>query len=342
MTSLPQRLRRALIFVASALLVALGGASTAPPARAGDAPALVAATYLGGGGADRSHNVGFDAQGNIYVVGETYSSIFMGRAINNRGGSDIFVAKLGPDARQLLGLFTVGSVRDDTVGAMAVTPQGEVAVAVNTNEPTFPTKNPLRSAIDPKNPGVLLKVNAALDGLVFSTFTDFTVAPELHTLGVDGEGAIVVAGFVYTATGPRRDLSVERFSPDGQQQLLRKVWDDDDEFEQPQGIVVRSDGTTFIAGYVTSRWGGLAVTDNAFQKECGRRLALGADWDCDSDAFVMRMTPDGTVDYASYLGGNGGDKAVGIGVDAQGAIVILGDTGAPDFPTTAGALQPRC
>lgn len=305
-------------------------------------PHLSSATYLGGGETDYGRAVGLDAQGNIYLAGDSFSSSILGYSLDPQGGTDIVVAKLSPDASTLLELVSIGSTSGDHVGGMAVTPQGEVVLAINTDSASFPTYKALHATMDEDNPGVLLKINAAMDDLVFSTFTDFTVPPELHTVAVDTSGAITVAGYVYNPSNRARDLALERFSADGQQQLFGKVWDNDDEDERAQGLVVTPDGTTYVAGYTEGRWGGLAVTDNALQKLCGRRLALGADHDCDNDAFVMRLNPEGEVDYATYLGGNGDDKAVDIAVDGQGAMYLTGWAGAQDFPTTANAFQPRC
>ncbi len=238
-------------------------------------PHVNPATYLGGGGVDYGRAIGLDAQGNIYVAGDLFSSSIASIPFENQGSSDIVVAKLSPDASKLIGFFTIGSPSDDHVGAMAVTPQGEVVLAVNTSSPDFPTKNALQTTLDERNPGVLLKINAALNDVVFSTFTDFTVPPELHTVAVDESGVITVAGYAYNPYNRARDLALERFSADGQQQLFSNVWNNDDENELAQGLVVTPDGMTYVAGYTEGRWGGLAVTDNALQKICGRRLALG-------------------------------------------------------------------
>lgn len=305
-------------------------------------PHLGAATYLGGGSADYGRAVGFDAQGNIYLAADSFSSSILGHTIERQGSADIVVAKLNPDATQLLGFFTIGSSSDDRVGGMAVTPQGEVVLAVSTNSAGFPTKNALHTAPEDSNPGVLLKINAALDGLVFSTFTDFTVERELHNVALDGAGNISVTGYVYNPFIRARDLALERFSADGQELLERHVWDNDSVDERAQAIVVRPDGTTYIVGYTEGRANDLAVTENAIQPICGRKLALGEDQDCDDDAFVIRLNSSGTVNYATYLGGNGSDRAVGIAVDDQGAMYITGSTTATDFPTTPGALQSTC
>ncbi len=297
------------------------------------------ATYVGGSATDYGDAIGLDEQGNIYLASSTFSSSILNRTIVGMGGSEIAVAKLSPDASQLLGFFSIGSSMDDAIGGMAVTPQGEVVLAVNTNSDSFPTKNAIQPTPDEDNPGVLLKINAAMTNLVFSTYTDFTVMPNLHNVGVDGAGNIVVVGYIYTPVGRDSNLSVERFSPSGQQ-LSRKVWDNDTSGE-PKGIAVQPNGTTYIAGVIDGRWTTLTPTDNAVQKVCGGQLTTGSGW-CDEDAFVIRVSPADEIEYTTFLGGSGSDKAVDIAVDAKGAMYVVGWASGQDFPTTANAIQPRC
>ena len=51
---------------------------------------------------------------------------------------------------------------------------------------------------------------------------------------------------------------------------------------------------------------------------------------------------DPTVDYATYLGGTGTDRAEGIAVDSSGDAYIAGDTTSTNFPTTTNSYQPTC
>jgi hypothetical protein len=59
------------------------------------------------------------------------------------------------------------------------------------------------------------------------------------------------------------------------------------------------------------------------------------------DAFVTKLTPDGTgIVYSTYLGGTGDfDAGVACAVDAGGSLYMDGVTNSTDFPTTAGAFQ---
>jgi hypothetical protein len=58
-----------------------------------------------------------------------------------------------------------------------------------------------------------------------------------------------------------------------------------------------------------------------------------------SDAFVAKIDPTGSVLlYSTYLGGGADDAAAGIAVDAQGAVVVVGNTSSTDFPVSAQAF----
>jgi hypothetical protein len=59
------------------------------------------------------------------------------------------------------------------------------------------------------------------------------------------------------------------------------------------------------------------------------------------EGFVLRLTPEGAVDYATYLGddaGQGGEGPSGIAVNASGSAFVIG-LAPVDFPTTPGAYQ---
>jgi uncharacterized protein (TIGR03437 family) len=54
-----------------------------------------------------------------------------------------------------------------------------------------------------------------------------------------------------------------------------------------------------------------------------------------SDAFVAKVAPDGTVLWATYMGGSDLDAAVALAVDNQDNVYVAGNSSSPDFPTTA-------
>ena len=57
------------------------------------------------------------------------------------------------------------------------------------------------------------------------------------------------------------------------------------------------------------------------------------------DGFVVKINPTGnSLEYSSYLGGNGEDKNHGIAVDENGTTYVTGETYSSNFPITAGAF----
>jgi hypothetical protein len=60
------------------------------------------------------------------------------------------------------------------------------------------------------------------------------------------------------------------------------------------------------------------------------------------DVYVARMKPDGSaLEWSLYAGGNGGEAALGLKLDEQGNLYLLGATLSPDFPVTPGAYRGR-
>jgi uncharacterized protein (TIGR03437 family) len=53
-----------------------------------------------------------------------------------------------------------------------------------------------------------------------------------------------------------------------------------------------------------------------------------------SDAFIAKLAADGSILWATYLGGSDRDTAVGLAVDTQGNAYVAGNTLSPDFPAT--------
>jgi len=108
----------------------------------GDLIALEAATFLGGGRSDFATSIAIDAQGSIYVTGQTPSGNFPTTTgafdTSHNGNIDVFVAKLDGDLTTLEAATFLGGSRDDEVGPIAIHVSG-VYVAGNTRSANFPT-----------------------------------------------------------------------------------------------------------------------------------------------------------------------------------------------------------
>jgi len=79
-----------------------------------------------------------------------------------------------------------------------------------------------------------------------------------------------------------------------------------------------------------------AVDGSGFVYVVGRSEVFG-----NTDAFVLKLTPDGSqIVYSKYLGGSGGEIANAVAVDAAGNVYVAGLTTSADFPVVQ-PLQPN-
>ncbi|MCS7076558.1 MAG: gliding motility-associated C-terminal domain-containing protein [Bacteroidia bacterium] len=85
-------------------------------------------------------------------------------------------------------------------------------------------------------------------------------------------------------------------------------------------------GTVYAFGYPT--------TPGAFQVMYG-----GVSGSNSSDCGIMKLSPDGKLIYATYLGAGGNEQPHSLITDKQGNLYIMGTTSSSAFPTTAGSYD---
>ncbi len=99
-------------------------------------------------------------------------------------------------------------------------------------------------------------------------------------------------------------------------------------------VALDTNGDIYIAGHTNSSNFPPGQNQGAFPNYLGTNLS--------NNAFVAEMDPTGsTLIYSSYLGGNNGDTANGIAVDASGDAYVVGTTFSGNFPVLS-AFQSAC
>jgi hypothetical protein len=191
-------------------------------------------------------------------------------------------------------------------------------------------------AVAAYDPGKLLVIDPVL---TYSTYLGGS-AQELFQLfsgiAVDAAGHAYVTGNTASTDFPTAsplqpvssgviDAFVAKLTPDGSA-LVYSTYLGGSGTEFSLGIAVNTAGHASVTGYTES-------TD--FPTASPLQPVLGGR----EDAFVAKLTPDGSaLVYSTYLGGNGGDQGHGIAVDAAGHAYVTGSTVSTDFPT-ANPLQ---
>jgi len=187
--------------------------------------------------------------------------------------------------------------------------------------------------------------------LVWSTFlggSDSELVQPVGGLDVDAAGNVYVAGYTastdFPVTAGAFDTSYNGGSYDLFVAKLNALGSDlvyatyiggsgDEGFIHicPSDIAIGEDGSAFVTGVTLSP--DFPTTSQAFDTS-------HSSGSLDRDPFVLKLDPSGnTLEYATFLGGDGEDYSHGIAVDHMGHACIIGYTESPDFPTTSAAYD---
>ncbi|MBI3447301.1 MAG: SBBP repeat-containing protein [Acidobacteria bacterium] len=317
-------------------------------------PVLAYSTYLGGSDTDEGHGIAVDSSGNAYVTGVTYSTdfpAFPATAFQTvlGGNRDAFVTKL--DAGGSLGYSTymggsnVSGLPSVTEGAgIAVDLSGDAYLTGRTNATDFPTTPGVFQATNPSNTlpnrAFVTKLNAAGDGLIYSTYVGGTSSEVGSGIAVDYGGNAYVVGSTFSSDFPTlnafqaarastaSDVFVTKLNGDGSA-LLYSTYLGGDGHDSASAIAVDDFGNA----YVTGRAGSSVVipfptTANAYRTSGGTLPFLAK--------FDTHASGAASLPYSSFIGDS---LTLGIAADGSGNVYLVGRA-LSNFPTTVGAFQP--
>lgn len=342
-------LRRACLPLVLLLLILFVSPGTRDVARADAADraatkaTLAYSSFLGGNNDDTVADIAVDGQGNIYVLGDTYSSDLLGQSVAINGDSDIYVAKFNPTGNVLLYLTLFGGQSDSQYpGAIEVDGQGNAYVSVYNLGDDFPLKNPLFDQYsDTSQNGALFKLDSS-GKLIYSTLIPINMFPRDDindkSFAIDPAGNVYFTGTGYQDFDYRHQIELLKINASTGDVLIAEYFGGPGD-ETGLAIHVDDGGYIYVAGITEySDW--FPVTNNAHQPECGD-VASGNQSTCVMDGVIVVFNPEGDIVYSSYHGGDGFDYPFSIDADGTGNILVAGDTYAADFPL-AHALQTSC
>lgn len=305
-------------------------------------PMVTFSSYLGGSSDQRARAIAVDGDGMVYITGTTGSDDFPVTAgahddSFNGGGTpigDVFVAKLNPEAGSLVYATYVGGTDGDEGFAIAVDGDGAAYVTGKSFSEDFPTTaGAFDTSIGPASAAdvIVFKLNPAGSALEYSTWLEGQI-PDGKGIAVDSNGNAYVSGTTTDGFPTRNpilgfqggfDIFVSKLNADGSD-LIYSTYiggSGDESIIEDVPLTIDGQGNVYVAGTTDSD--DFPVTPDAAQATRGG----------DEDAFLVKLNAAGTaILYATYLGGGGDDEARGVGVDAFGRVVLIGETGSSDFP----------
>lgn len=299
-------------------------------------PTVVYSTFLGGEGLEDTYGVAIDVLGNVYVVGQTTSTIFSTQApyqVHLSGFSDAFVSKLNPLGTALVYSTYLGGSGSEFGYSVAADLQGNAYVAGLTNSTDFPMAAALQPTNGGSQDGFVTKLTSTGLALTYSTYFGGSGDDFIAGLALDASNNVLLAG---TTSSPNfasvgafqqvrpggNDAFVAKLNAAGSALLYRSYLGGTGN-DAGTGIRVSSAGEAFVTG---------ATASLDFLLAAPRQGASGGGF----DAFVTRVNAAGSaLIYSTYLGGSGADRGAALALDASGNAYVTGNTTSTNFPTAS-------
>lgn len=198
---------------------------------------LLYATFLGGSNTDLPASLIVNSKKELLILGTTssknfpvanaFQSAFGGgtrstpiSGLELLDGADLFISKLSTDGKQLTASTFLGgsgnegvSITDDVTirnygdsfrGEIGVDGNDQVYVVSSTNSANFPLKNPAQSKLGGGQDGVVSKLSAGLDQLLWSTYLGGDKWDAAYSLKVAANGEIYIAGITQSGNLPAK------------------------------------------------------------------------------------------------------------------------------------------
>jgi Beta-propeller repeat len=333
--------------VASALDGTYGGAGDSFVGKFDKQGDLLSLTYLGGSAFEQAWGLTLDRAGNVYVVGDTKSPDFPivgGVQAQLSGDRDAYLVKLDPTGTRILYSTYLGGNQTDFGYAVDVDARGAIYLAGETESANFPIKNGAQPTYKGGVDGFVTKLAANGSAILYSTFIGGANLDRVWGIRVDAKNRAYLSGqtaspnfprvkaFQNTYGGGRSDAFMAALSATGRGFLY----------------------STFIGGAATDQGFGVAVDAAGNARSTGsagnatfpiRRALQPTFGGGSSDAFIVGLSTNGSLQYSTFIGGGLADAAYAIDMDGRLDVYITGQTQSSNFPVrnalqgTAGGLR---
>ena len=305
-------------------------------------PTLNYAVYVGRSVNDKVNGIALGSDGSTYVSG-------IAPAMVASGQNEAFAAHISSDGKTLLYMTYLGGSATTEARGLAVDAAGYAYITGFTAAYDFPVQGALQSScsLDAKEvcegQAFITKLNPG-GSLNFSTFLGGSGTDAGNGIALDAAGNIYVAGSTTSTNFPivhaaqvssagKGDAFVAKVAGDGSQ-VVYATYLGGSGTDEALGIAVDGNASAFVTGQTQSVD---FPTENPLQAHC----ALNSSNQCAGEAFVAKLTPDGSsLTYSTYLGGSGGDSGNAIAVDAAGNAYLAGVTSSQDFPILSPFQKP--
>lgn len=243
----------------------------------------------------------------------------------------------------------VGGGFPESPGGMTEDDEGYIYLAGQTMSFDFPTTTGAYSTrINGNMDGYVMKMDADMSGIQFSTYIGGEMDDDLRGVEVGNDGFIYVTGFTLSRDFPTTrgaynetnnngtwDLVAFKLDPLGNK-LAYSTYiggEDRDVVSAYDSIEVDSSGCVYIIGSSDS-------PDFPCSEDAYDDYNPSGGWMPTTKATLTKLSSDGSsIEYSTFLGGGGRDSSSGFDIDEEGYVYIIGSTDSWDFPITDNAFM---
>ncbi|MHC4665685.1 MAG: SBBP repeat-containing protein, partial [Planctomycetota bacterium] len=280
---------------------------------------LLWSTYIGGSSSDYGYAIAVDSLGNMLIAGHTLSSNLAGANNGFHGGSrDAFVAKITSSGSLLWSTYLGGS-GDDYAFAIAVDSSDNVFITGHTYSSNF--VGAINSFHGGSHDAYIAKVTSN-GTLVWARFLGGSSLDYGYGVATDSSGNALITGHTQSSNFAGAinsfhggyDAFVAKVTWSGSLSWATYIGGSNSDYGH--AIALESSGNPFVTGWTSSS--NFVGANNSFH---------GGSRDC----FVSTLTSDGTLVWATYLGGSDIDAGHGIVLDSSDNALLTGYTFSHDF-----------
>ena len=177
--------------------------------------------------------------------------------------------------------------------------------------------------------------------MLYSTYLGGSFWDYSTGIAVDLQGNAYVTGYTYSTDFPVSQGAAQMKSAGSVNGFVAKISADGTALaystylggsndDRVRAIALDSNGSAYVTGQASSA--DFPITFNGAQPKLQTGCANPIRVD-DADAFVVKLSPDGTsLRYSTFLGGSCVEDGTGIAVDPSGNAWVVGSTSSVDFP----------
>lgn len=235
------------------------------------------------------------------------------------------------DPQVVFSTFVGGSAGSELVRDLALDPAGNIYVTGVTQSLDLPVLNALYPSYGGGANDTFVAKYAAAGTRMFTTYLASPGNDTPGAIGLDPSGNIWVTGQTNTAVFPTRNAFQASYGGGASDGFVVELDNSGSTLlfgsliggsagDPAYDLAVNSAGSVYIAG--TTQSTDFPVTSNALQ------FSIGGGY----DVYLVKVSPAGAVEFATYLGGNADEEPHGISVGPSGDVDLVGITRSMDWP----------